>query len=107
MKSFIFCAAVGALFGVSAVSASCHAATAETALAANEVTYCEEYARVEYREAVAAEADFPDAAYEGAEEECEVQWLALAAQWDDPANLSRVAGLALRAGAVAVDMGAR
>lgn len=69
-------------------------AAAAPAVSTAESTYCHDYAESEYQDAVDAGSAFPDAAYEGAQAECEVQWLVLAAQWDDPANLDRVARLA-------------
>jgi len=81
MKSFIFCCAVGALFAVSAVSNGCRAAELPRAQG-NQVVYCEQYAEAEYRAAEARGDDFADAAFEGAEEECEVQWLAVTGSLD-------------------------
>ena len=74
------------------------ATAAETRASLPQQAYCHAYAESEYQRAVDRGDAFPDAAYEGAGEQCEVQWLALAVQWDDPANLDRVAVLGLRAG---------
>lgn len=70
MKTMLFCAAVGALFAVSAVSASCHAATLPQ-------TYCEGFADRWYNEAVAIGSETPDGVYEQAMADCELQAYAL------------------------------
>lgn len=89
-------AAVG--FAVVAACSSAHAAEVTPAQAA----YCSTYAEASYQAAVAAGSALPDDAYEGAAEECELQWLALGAQWDDPANLARVVLLATAEGVASV-----
>lgn len=86
----------GLLAGLMALPCVCAAAVAPTVTKA-QAAYCWEYAQSEYQAAVDAGSGLPDAAYEGAQDECEVQWLAIGAQWDDLANLDRVAVLALLA----------
>jgi hypothetical protein len=49
---------------------------------APERVYCEQYAASEYDSAVARGDDFPDASFEGAQEECEVQWLMVTGSLD-------------------------
>lgn len=93
MKTMIFCAAVGGLFALS-TAATCHAAPLTRA----EVAYCSEYADAQFRHAGADGFDAPDAAFEGAAEECEFQWRMLAAQWDEPAYLDQLAVLGIAAG---------
>lgn len=95
MKTFLFCLGVGALFAVSAISSSCKAAELPRA----EVAYCQQWADAQYGFALDAGSGLPDAAYEGAEEQCEVQWMALAAQWDAPADVEQLAVLGLASGA--------
>lgn len=70
MKTMMFCAAVGALFAVSALSQCAHA----SALPAD---YCESFADRWYAEAVALGSETPDGVYEQAEADCELQAWAL------------------------------
>lgn len=79
-----------------AVQVACSAAHAAE-VTPSEAAYCHQYAEFEYQQAVDRDDELPDAFYEGAREECEFQWRMLAAQWDDPENLDRVAQLALLA----------
>jgi hypothetical protein len=83
----------GLLAGLMVLPCVCAAAVTKA-----QAAYCWEYAQDEYQAAVDAGSALPDEAYEGAQEECEVQWLAIGAQWDDPANLDRLAVLGLHAG---------
>lgn len=92
-----FTVSAGLLAGLTALPCVCAAADVPRASLPQQ-TYCRAYAESEYQHAVDAGAAFPDAAYEGAGEECELQWLMLGVQWDDPANLDRLAVLGLRAG---------
>lgn len=94
MKTMMVCAAVGALFAVS-TAATCGHAAQGPALTRAEVSYCRFYAENEYTAAMNAGADFPDASYEGAAAECEVQWMALEQQSSDVFGLDRAASLAL------------
>lgn len=80
MKTMMFCAAVGALFAVSAVSSSCHAALPPVTGA--QAHYCAEYAEAEYQAAAVRGDEFPDASFEGRAEECEVQWLMITGSLD-------------------------
>jgi len=96
MKTMLFCLSVGVLFGVSAVTSSCKAAMPSVTGA--EARYCEQYAASEYDSAVARGDEFPDASFEGAAEECEVQWLMVTGSLD---ALMR-ADIALRVYEVAV-----
>lgn len=75
MKTMMFCAAVGALFAVSAVSSSCHAATLPA-------DYCETFSESWYQEAVALGSETPDGVYEQAEADCDVQVWGLELQAD-------------------------
>lgn len=75
----MFCSAVGFLFAVSTAS-TCHAAMGQ--VTAPEARYCEQYAASEYDSAVARGDEFPDASFEGAAEECEVQWLMVTGSLD-------------------------
>jgi hypothetical protein len=88
MKTMLLCLVVPAVFGF----ARCAKAAPDVTV--TQAAYCEAYAEREYQS-----HGQDDAFFEGAAEECEVQWMALSAQWDDPENLDRAAELGLRGGA--------
>lgn len=87
-----FTVSAGLLAGLMALPCVCAAAVTPLQSA-----YCRAYADHEYTTAVRAGSLSPDAAYEGAAEECEVQFLAVGVQWDDPAGLDGFTELAMRA----------
>lgn len=50
-------------------------------LSQTEQAYCHAYAESEYQAAVTRGDGLPDASYEGAQEECEMQWRIVETQW--------------------------
>lgn len=92
MKSFVFCSAVL----VAGLLASVSHAAPPVRVSVVQEAYCHAYAESEYAAAIARGDALPDAAFEGADEECEFQWAIQAVQWDEPNYQDQEAELGLR-----------
>jgi hypothetical protein len=87
MKTMLLCLIVPAVFGFAQCAKAADVAHAQP-ITALQSAYCHAYAEHEYSSG---------REYEGAQEECEVQFLAVGVQWDDPSLMSNMVELALRA----------
>lgn len=78
-----------AALSLAMIARSAHAAPVSVTPAME--SYCHAYAESEYNSAVARGDGLPDAAYEGAQEECETQWIIVASEWNDDDALDAIA----------------